>query len=124
LPGSVEGALMDRMSLPFLRALFGLILISMIGVTAWASQDRSVFQAFGELARDPWGLATLADAYFGFLTFYVWVYYKERTATARGLWLLLILAFGNIAMSLYVLLRLWRLPKGASVESLLLRPPA
>jgi hypothetical protein len=24
-----------------------------------------------------WTIATLMDAYFGFLTFYVWVFYKE-----------------------------------------------
>jgi hypothetical protein len=107
-----------------LKALFGLILASMLLVTGWASLDRSVFQAFGELARDPWGLATLADAYCGFLTFYVWVFYKERTALARLLWLAFILAFGNIAMSIYVLVQLTRLPKGATVEALLLRSRA
>jgi hypothetical protein len=104
-----------------LRALFGIVLACMIGVTALASQDRSVFLAFGELLRDPWGLATLADAYFGFLTFYVWVAYKEAGWLGRGLWFVLIMAFGNIAMALYMLLQLFRVPSGASLETILLR---
>ena len=112
------------MRVGFLRAFFILVLVSMLLVTAWASLDRSVFQAFFELGRDPWGLATLADAYFGFLTFYLWVFYKEGTAPGRAFWLVFILAFGNIAMSIYVLAQLWRLPKEATVEALLLRRQA
>jgi hypothetical protein len=108
----------------FLKVLFAAIFFSMVGITVRASLDRSVIQAFFEIARDPWGLATLADAYFGFLTFYVWVAYKERGLVGRGAWLVLILLFGNLAMSAYVLLELFRLPPGAPVESLLLRRPA
>jgi hypothetical protein len=65
-----------------------------------------------------------ADAYCGFLIFYVWLFYRERTWAARGLWLVAILALGNIATSAYVLVRLLQLPPGAGVEQLLLRPRA
>jgi hypothetical protein len=37
------------------------------------------------------------------------------------IWFVLIMALGNISMSLYVLIQLWRLPRGASFETLLLR---
>lgn len=103
-----------------LKLLFGGILVAMIVVTTWASLDRSVFEA-GNLLRDPWGVATLFDAYFGFLTFYVWVLYKEPGLAGRVIWFVLIMALGNISMSLYVLIQLWRLPRGASFETLLLR---
>jgi hypothetical protein len=105
-----------------LKLLFAGILTGMLYVTIVASLDRSVFEA-GNLLEDPWGVATLADAYFAFLTFYVWVFYKERRLLARGAWLLLILALGNIAMSSYVLIQLFRLPAGAPLESLLIRAP-
>jgi hypothetical protein len=66
-------------------------------------------------------VATLWDAYFGFLTFYVWVVYKERNIWTRILWFALIMGLGNIAMSLYVSLQLLRLRTDEPVESVLWR---
>lgn len=105
----------------FLRVLFALVLASMIVVTTWAGSERNLFEAGGELLRNPWGVATLFDAYLGFLTFFVWVAYKERTTFARIGWFVLIMTLGNIAMSLYMLLQLFRMPANGSVEQLLLR---
>ncbi len=105
----------------FLIAFCILVLISMIGVTTWASLDRSVIDGFKSVWADRWGAATLFDAYFAFLTFYLWVFYKESSILARTLWLLAILAFGNIAMAIYLLKEIYHLPKGATVPSLLLR---
>lgn len=104
-----------------LRVLFGLIFASMIATTTWAGSRRNMFEAGGELLRNPWGVATLADAYFGFLTFFVWVAYKERSMIARAVWFVLIMALGNIAMAFYVLLQLFRIPADGTVEQLLLR---
>lgn len=105
----------------FLRVLFSLILVVMAGVTTWAGRNKNFFEGGGELLRNPWGVATLFDAYLGFLTFYVWVAYKERTLFARIAWFLLIMTLGNITMALYVLLKLFGLPKDARIEQLLLR---
>jgi Protein of unknown function (DUF1475) len=105
-----------------LKAFFALVLATMLAVTAWASFDRSMLEA-GNLLRDPWAVATLCDAYFGFLTFYLWVLYKERGWPQRAAWLLLLLSLGNMAVATYALLQLYRLPAGASVEDLLLRAP-
>ena len=69
-----------------------------------------------------WFQATLADAYLGFATFYVWVAYRESSLFARVLWLVLILLLGNLAMSAYVVIQLVMLPAGADLSSLLLRP--
>ncbi len=104
-----------------LKVLFAGILAAMVWVTAAASAERGVFVAGAELWKDAWFRATLADAYCGFLTFYAWVFYRERRAPARIAWLVAILGLGNIAMSAYVLARLFRLPNGAGVERLLLR---
>ena len=101
--------------------LFGAILITMIGVTTWASLRQPVWQ-WGGLTQPPdnaWTIATLFDAYFGFVTFYVWLAYKERGWAARIGWLIAILLLGNMAMSTYVLLQLRRLPKDAPIAALL-----
>jgi hypothetical protein len=62
-----------------LGLLFSSILLSLLVFTAWASTQQSIFQ-WGGLTTGPdryWTIATLMDAYFGFVTFYVWVLYKE-----------------------------------------------
>jgi len=104
-----------------LKALFGIIFVFMVGMTAAASLKSNLFEAIPAMFEHPWTVAALWDAYFGFLTFYVWVAYKETRTWTRILWFILIMALGNIAMSFYVLWQLFRLPKDASVEALLLR---
>lgn len=106
-----------------LRVLFGAILVAMLSVTTWASLRVPIWNA-GPDVSDPWSIATLFDAYAGFLTFFVWVAYKERGTGARVLWFVLIMALGNIAMAVYVLRELARLPRDAPFEALLLRRAA
>ncbi len=104
-----------------LRLLFAAILISMIGVTVWASLRQPVWE-WGGLTQAPdngWTIATLCDAYFGFVTFYAWLAYKERRWMPRIAWLIAILLLGNMAMSTYVLLQIRRLPKEAPMAALL-----
>jgi hypothetical protein len=95
----------------FLKLLFAGILIYMITMTAWVSLHKSILVSGNEFgwAESPWAVATLFDAYFGFLTFYVWVAYKERHWAAKAIWFLLIMGLGNIAMSTYVLVQLFKL---------------
>jgi predicted permease len=96
----------------------------MLCVTSWASTQLPLWQTPRQLVLHPWFIATLFDTYFGFLTFYLWLAYRESTLLARAVWLLAILALGTIAMSVYVLQLLWRLPADASMKQLLLRPAA
>lgn len=103
-----------------LITVFALILMLMIAVTTWASLDRAVWKA-GYLFHEPWFVATFADAYCGFLTFYVWVAYKEHSSIARIVWFVLIMCLGNIAMATYMLLQLIRHGRDGSWEKLLLR---
>ncbi len=105
----------------FLIGLFSLVLFGMLGITTYASMDRSVLNVGSQLLSDPWFLATLADAYFGFLTFYVWVAYKEAGLARKLVWFVLIMTLGNIAMALYMLWQLSRLKHSATPIDLLLR---
>jgi hypothetical protein len=108
----------------FLILLFAAILASMLAVTSWASLTQPIWEWQG-LVRAPdhaWTIATLFDAYFGFLTFYCWVWYKERAAGRLG-WFVFVMLFGNIAMAIYVLRELFRLAPGEPVANVLLRRP-
>ena len=104
-----------------LQVLFATIFLWMTVLTVRTSLEVSLWDAWDSFAANPWAVATLYYAYFGFLTFFVWVAYKERTHLRRLLWLVLILGLGNIAMSLYVLIQLFRLKPEQPAEALLWR---
>jgi hypothetical protein len=106
-----------------LKLLFGAILAGMLVVTTTASLKQPLWEWTGLVAEPDrwWTYATLADAYFGFLTFYAWVFYKEASALARAGWFVAIMLLGNMAMAVYVLLQLRQLPAGQPVASILLR---
>lgn len=108
----------------FLRLLFGAIFVWMIVMTIRTGLTASLSAAWPSFAANPWAIATLWDAYFGFLTFYCWVAYKERGILSRVLWFLLIMCLGNIAMSLYVLIQLFRIKPDEGAESILARRSA
>jgi len=104
-----------------LKLLFAAIFLWMTVLTIRTSLAVSLWSAWHSFASNPWAVATLYDAYFGFITFWVWVAYKENTLWSRLVWLVLILSLGNIAMSLYVLIQLFRLKPDQSAEALLWR---
>ena len=106
-----------------LKLLFAGILLTLLIYTAWAGLRQPVWQWTG-LTSGPdryWTIATLLDAYFGFLTFYVWVFYKETRWSRRILWFIVIMLLGNMAMSSYVLLQLFQLQPSQSAADILLR---
>src|SRR5271163_5312245 len=104
----------------FLIALFAAIFVVMIGVTLWAGAHSSLLDPAVRAAYNaqPWAIATLFDAYCGFITFFVWVCFRERTLGVKILWLVLIVCLGNIAMSAYVLIQLLRTKPDEPLASL------
>ena len=106
-----------------LRILFLIILAAMLAVTFWASNIVALWNTPREILAHPWFIATLFDTYFAFLTFWLWVAYKERTWGPRLAWLIAILLLGNIAIATYILIQLFKLPRNARFEALLLRAP-
>lgn len=107
-----------------LRLFFIVVLVSMLAVTSWASIQCPLWELPGEVGGHPWFVATLFDAYWGFLTFYCWVVYKETSWAARIAWLVGILLLGNIAMAVYMLIQLFRVSADAKIEEVLLRKTA
>ena len=87
-----------------LKFVFAGILLAMLFVTITASLDRNLFDA---------------DAYFGFLIFFVWVAYKEQQVWRKVLWFVLIICLGNLAMASYMLIELFKLGEDESFTTLL-----
>ena len=112
---------MERKTLYILRSLFALILIGMLAVVLTATIDQNIFEAAGNMWPNWWFKATLADAYFGFLTFFVWVAYKELHLWRKLVWFVSIMLLGNVAISTYILLELFKLQEKDSFETLLTR---
>lgn len=106
-----------------LKLIFAAILIWMIAMTTYVSLHKPLWQAGTEFswAGSPWAVATLFDAYFGFITFFVWVCCKERSLASKAIWFVLIMTLGNMAMSSYVLIQLFRLKPEEPLSSLLLK---
>ena len=91
-----------------LRLLFFVVIGSMLWVTSWASLQQSLGDfARSATFRDPWVVATLFDAYWAFISFYVWVAWKEQSPAARVLWFIAIILLGNLAMAAYLLRELF-----------------
>ena len=91
----------------FLRLLFLVVIASMLAVTSWASLPTRLFSIPRDVLGHPWFIATLFDAYWAFVAFYVWVAWKEQSLAARVLWFVAIIALGNIAMAAFMLRELF-----------------
>lgn len=106
----------------FLRFLFIVIIGSMLWVTSWASLHQPLGAFAGSATfRDPWVIATLFDAYWAFITFYVWVAWKEQSFLARVLWFVSIILLGNLAMSAYMLVQLFAVPAAGQLAEVFTR---
>lgn len=98
---------------------FSSVLLAMLVVTTWASTYENVIVATQRLIEEPWMVATLFDAYFGFLTFFLWVTFKENSVFKKLLWFIAIMLLGNITMAVYALLEVRRLKGNFTVERFL-----
>jgi hypothetical protein len=107
----------------FLRFLFTLVLVSMLWITSWATMQCALWDTPRAVATHPWFIATMFDTYWGFITFYCWLAYKERSWVAKILWFIAVMLLGNIAMSIYILIQLFRVPATERLEEVLLRRP-
>lgn len=82
----------------------GLAALSVVLVYALTAGHFSADAAL--LLANPWGLATLVDIYVGFSLFSCWILWREDNKARAAAWVALVLATGNIASTIYVLLAL------------------
>ena len=111
-----------------LSAYFILVLAAMTWVSWYAStaptitslpqyhaavagkEGLNVLHGYVTVCSEPWGLATMFDAYFGFLAFWLYIAWRERSLGARLGWLIALLLLGNFAIAAYALLCLRAMP--------------
>lgn len=75
--------------------------------TVRASVAMAMFDIPADVVGNAWFQVTLLDAYFGFVTVYVWIAWKEQGLVARLLWLPAVLLWGNFALAAYMLRELF-----------------
>src|SRR5262245_43197213 len=107
-----------------LQIWFVLVLLVMLALTVWASLESNVIEGYKIVGGTRWGLATLGDAYFGFMIFYFWVAYLHPSPLSRLLWLGAVLLFGNFAIAGYCLWRVSQWDERRGAAWLLLRKAA
>lgn len=105
----------------FLRILFSLIFLTMLGATIHASQQAAIWQLPSSLTGNAWFQATLLEAYFAFLTFFIWVAYKEANWWKSALWFVVIMVLGNMGMAAYALIQLFKVKADAPLKDVLIR---
>lgn len=105
-----------------LQVLFTLVFALLLAGTVRASLDRGVVDALRDLWPDPWFQVTLLDTYFGFLTVWLWIAWREPGIARKLIWAVLIAGLGNFAIAGYVLKRLAGLEEGEGVRELLVGP--
>ena len=80
---------------------------SITSLTAYAGKELNVIGGYVTVCSEPWGLATMFDAYFGFMAFWLYVAWRERTHTARLGWFIALMLLGNFAIAGYALVCLF-----------------
>jgi len=102
-----------------LRAVIGILGLALLGLVIWAGfsmQDLhgGFLDQFGVIVTLPWGIASLADLYIGFVFFSVIVFLTERSLVVAALWAVPIFILGNIWSAVWLVIRLPHLAKQLS----------
>lgn len=104
-----------------LITLFTAVFLWVTYVVVDTSYQSNLFKEWDYLMGIPWMQATLWDFYANILVLLVWVYYKESNIVMKGLWTVLFITLGSIAVTGYVLLQLFKLKTGEGLEKILLK---
>ncbi|HWA01109.1 MAG TPA: hypothetical protein VG841_12420 [Caulobacterales bacterium] len=102
-----------------LRAAIGIAGLALLGVALWAAfaltdLHGAFIDQFNVITTLPWGVATLADLYMGFLFFSIIVFLTERSWFVAALWAAPIFLVGNVWSALWLVIRLPHLAKQLS----------
>ena len=92
------------MKIAKLISLLGLL--AMTGVLIYGFTVGDFSGEGSQLLTMPWGIVSLVDLYVGFILFSAWIIFRERSAAASIIWVILMMVLGFFTASLYVLLAL------------------
>lgn len=83
-------------------------LLAMIAVLLNGFINGSFSRDGAELMANPWGIVSIVDLYVGFVLFSLWIAFREKKIPASVIWIVLMMVFGFLTGSLYVLIALYR----------------
>ncbi len=83
-------------------------LIAMILVLLNGFINGSFTEDGSELLANPWGIVSLVDLYVGFILFSLWIIFREEKLLATIIWVVLMMVFGFLTASLYIIITLRR----------------
>lgn len=83
---------------------------SITSLPEYAGKGLNVIGGYVTVCSEPWGLATMFDAYFGFMAFWLYVAWRERSNVARLSWFVALMLLGNFAIAGYALICLLNAP--------------
>lgn len=81
----------------------GLALVLTVAIV-WAMGQKPIGESFSQMIRDPWGVVTLIDLYWGFIAFAVVVSWFEKPWVA-GVLFVLLCVLGNVVSLLWIAFR-------------------
>ncbi len=77
---------------------------SISSLPEYTGKGLNVIGGYVTVCSEPWGLATMLDAYFGFMVFWLYVAWRERTVASRLGWFVALMLLGNFAIAGYALI--------------------
>lgn len=99
-----------------MRAVIGVCALALLGIVLWALFAKqelhgAFMDQFNVIVTLPWGIATLADLFIGFILFATLVFVVERSWIAAVFWAAPVFVLGNIWAALWFVVRLPYLAK-------------
>jgi len=101
-------------------------LLAMVGVLLYGFTVGSFTEDGSKLLANPWGIVSVVDLYVGFILFSMWIGFREKSTATAVIWIILMMVFGFLTASLYLLIALYQSKEdwllfflGARKESLL-----
>lgn len=95
--------------MPRLIAALALMLATaFLATIVWAAMEKGLFEGFGLVLAERWGVVGIADLYLGFLVIAGWMAACERRVSSAVAWIVGLFLLGNLITLLYVAVRAWR----------------
>jgi Protein of unknown function (DUF1475) len=97
---------MNTLLIPVLRALLALAALVLTAAIIWALGRASLFDSFGKIIADPWGIVTLIDLYSGFLAISVVIAIAEPRRAVTASVIMLTPFLGSVVPLAWLIIRL------------------
>jgi hypothetical protein len=97
---------MNTPLISLLRALLAVAALALTAAIFWALGRASMFESFGKIIADPWGVVTLIDLYAGFLAISVVIAVAEPKRSIAAIAIILTPFLGSVMPLIWLIARL------------------